>query len=146
MYELLSLNVGYCNISLIIKCVLENVVHKKAEQIPSHGLVCNIMLQSLAIVQAQLGQELLESDTLQTDGTRKFRQHYAACDIRVPENTTYVLGIRHVFSGSSGTTLDTFKEILDDIETVQNQLGKSAVSNTIVSKIKNTMSDRHSAE
>lgn len=87
---------------------MENIVHKKAERLPSHGLICTMML---AVVQAQLGQELLESDgfsTLQTDGTTKFGKHSAAYDIRVPESNTYVLGLRHVFSGSSGDTLEKF--------------------------------------
>lgn len=38
------------------------------------------------------------------------------------------------------------KEILEDIDAMQLKLGKEAVSSKIVSKIKNTMSDRHSAE
>lgn len=91
----------------------------------------------------------MESDgfsTLQTDGTTKFGKHMAAYDIRVPESKTYVLGARLVFSGSSDNTLDTLKEILDDLDVVQNQLGNSAVSSIILSKIKNTMSDRHAAE
>ena len=52
----------------------------------------------------------------------------------------------HVFSGSSMDTLETLKEILDDIDSVQLSLGHQAVSYKIVSKIKNTMSDRHAAE
>ena len=43
-------------------------------------------------------------------------------------------------------TLDTFKEILSDIDSVQQSLGKCAVSGKIIAKIKNTMSDRHAAE
>lgn len=56
------------------------------------------------------------------------------------------LGIRHVFSGSAADTLATFKEILSDIDSVQQAIGKDAVSAKVVSKIKNTMSDRHAAE
>ena len=150
IYELLSLNVGVRNISPIIKCVLKNVVHKKAQRLPSYGLTCSMILESLAVLQAQLGQELSDFDgfsTLQTDGTTKFGNKYAAYDVRVPEtNATFALGLRHVFSGSASDTLDTFKEILDDIDAVQCQIGESPVSNAIILKIKNTMSDRHSAE
>ena len=35
---------------------------------------------------------------------------------------------------------------MDDIDSVQLAIGKNAVSGKIVSKLKNTMSDRHSAE
>ena len=70
---------------------------------------------------------------------------YATYDIKV-ESLTYSLGLRHVFSGSSRDTLETFKEILSDIDSVFLSLGREAVSSKIVSKIKNTMSDRHTAE
>jgi hypothetical protein len=43
-------------------------------------------------------------------------------------------------------TLETLLEILDDLGVVQKELGKSSVASTIVMKLKNTMSDRHSAE
>ena len=82
---------------------------------------------------------------LQTDGTTKFGEHYATYDIRVPE-ATYTLGLRHVFSGSAQNTLETLKEILDDIDSVQLALGKQAASSKIVAKLKNTMSDHHTAE
>ena len=81
----------------------------------------------------------------QTDGTTKFGKHYAAYDISSAE-FSYTLGVRHVFSGSAQNTLETFEEILDDIDCVQQALGKDAASSKIIAKIKNTMSDRHSAE
>ena len=56
------------------------------------------------------------------------------------------LGVRHVFSGSAQNTLETFEEILDDIDYLQQTLGKDAVLSKIIAKIKDTMSDRHSAE
>ena len=150
IYELLSLNVGVRNVAPIIQCVLKNVAHKSASRLPSYGLTCQMIMESLVVAQAQLGEKLsqsLEYNTLQTDGTTKFGEHYAAYDVRMAEDaTTYTLGLRHVFSGSAVDTLDTFKEILDDIDSVQQAIGKEAVSANVVLKIKNTMSDRHAAE
>lgn len=150
IYELLSLNVGVRNIPRIIRSVLENIMHKSVQRLPSYGLTCQMILESLTIAQAQLGEKLSETDghcTLQTDGTTKYGQHFATYDVTNPEDSiTYNLGIRHIFSGSSQDTLETFKEILDDIDNVQQALGKDPVSAEIISKIKNTMSDRHSAE
>ena len=54
--------------------------------------------------------------------------------------------MRHVFSGAAKDTLETFKEIVSDLHGIQLALGKDSVSAMIVSKIKNTMSDRHAAE
>ena len=150
VYELLSLNVGVRNIAPIIRCVMKNIAHKSVNRLPSHGLTCQMILESLMIAQAQLGEKLgggLEYNTLQTDGTTKYGEHYATYDVKTSEDqTAYTLGLRHIFSGSAVNTLDTFKEILDDIDCVQQAIGKDAVSAKIVTKIKNTMSDRHSAE
>ena len=148
VYELLSLNVGVRNVAPVIRCVLSSLAHKSVDRLPSYGLTCQMILESLAVVQAQLGEALSETHgytTLQSDGTTKYGQHYAALDVQ-DSSTTYSLGLRQVFSGSSVDTLETLKEILHDVDAVQLQLGKKAVSSKIVMKIKNTMSDRHAAE
>ena len=130
--------------------MLTKIAHKSVSRLPSYGLTCQMILESLTLVQAQLAEKLSQTDgysTLQTDGTTKFGEHYATYDVRTSEaETAYTLGVRHVFSGSAQNTLDTLKEILDDIDSVQLALGKNAVSTKIISKLKNTMSDRHAAE
>ncbi len=83
--------------------------------------------------------------TLQTDGTTKYGHHFGTYDIATTD-ATYHLGLCHVFSGSAQTTLDTLKEILEDLDIVSNEVGSSKVSEKVLLKIKNTMSDRHSAE
>ena len=117
-------------------------MHKSVSRLPSYGLTCQI-------AQAQLGDELSQvsgSTTLQTDGTTKFGEHFSTYDIRTEEAVTYTLAIRHVFSGSAKNTLETFQEILSDIDSVQKALDGNARSAEIVTKLKNTMSDRHAAE
>ena len=152
VYELLSLNVGVKNIAPAIRCVIKNLAERSVGRLPSYGLTCQMIIESLVVVQAQLGHELSHTETfstLQTDGTTKFGIHYGAFDVRVceaDERTTYTLGIRHVFSGAAKDTLETLKEILTDLDSVQLALGKDSASSVIISKIKNTMSDRHSAE
>ena len=150
VYELLSLNVGVRNVRSIIQSVLNNIAHKSVGRLPSHGLTCQMIIESLTAAQAQLGQELLKSDcplTIQTDGTTKHGDHFATYDISTSKDEQpYTLGLRHIFSGSAMDTMDTFKEILQDIDNVQKAIGKDAVSSEMVAKIKNTMSDRHSAE
>ena len=149
IYELLSLNVGVRNVAPIIRCVLRCLTHKSVSRLPSYGLTCQMILESLTVAQAQLGDELSQVSgytTLQTDGTTKFGEHFSTYDIRTEEAATYTLGIRHVFSGSAKNTLETFQEILSDIDSVQQALGGNARSAEIVAKLKNTMSDRHAAE
>ena len=139
VYELLSLNVGVCNVAPIIRCVLKNVAHKSVSRLPFYGLTCQMMLESLAVVQAQLGDSLSDYCTLQTDSTTKFGEHYAAYDVSTSNCTTYSLGMRHVFSGSASNSLETFKLILTDLDDVNAALGKEAVSSKILLKVKNNV-------
>ena len=101
-----------------------------------------MMLESLTLAQAQLGEELSSEEkdyfTIQTDGTTKYGQHFDTYDVSTNDHT-YTLGLRHIFSGSSLTTLDT-------LDTVHIELGRTEVSSKILAQLKNTMSDRHSAE
>ena len=53
-------------------------------------------------------------ETLQTDGTTKFGEHFTTYDVKT-ESSSYTLGLWHVFSGSSSDTLETLKEILNDM-------------------------------
>ena len=104
IYEFLSLNVGVRNVGPIICCVLKCLVHKSVDYLPSYGLTCQMTLESLTVVQAQLADELSHISgftMLQTDGTTKFGEHFSTFDIRTEEAITYILGIRHVFSGSA---------------------------------------------
>ena len=148
-YELLSLNVGVRNIEKVIRSVLHNISGRSVSRLPSKTTLCEMMIESLTIAQAQLGEKLTEMEgdffTLHTDGTTKHGDHFGTYDITT-EDKTYHLGLRHIFSGSAQTTLDTFLEILDDLDTVCTQAGGASVSDKIMYKIKNTMSDRHAAE
>jgi len=119
------------------------MAHKYTSRLPKHASTSKMILEALIVVQAQLGEELSQTsgfNTLQTDGTTKFGKHYATYDVS-RAGFSYTLGVRHLFSGSVQNTLETFEEILDDIDCVQQALGKDDMSST---KIKNTMSDRHS--
>ena len=142
VYELLSLNVGLRNVGPVIRCVMKNVAHKSVSRLPSHGLTCQMILESLTVAQAHLGEKLgeaegLDNHTLQTDGTTKYGDHLITYDVKTSEDQpAYTLGLRHIFSGSSTDTLDTLKEILDDIDCVQQAIGNGAVSAKIVKKLK----------
>ena len=89
-----------------------------------------------------------EFTTLQTDGSTKFGKHYATYDINSAgfSYSLGVLGVLHVLSGSAKNTLETFEEILDNIDCAQQALVKDAASSKIVAKSKNTMSERPSSK
>jgi hypothetical protein len=148
-YELLSLNVSVNNMKLVIESVLKNIAHKEAICLPKKTTLCDMLIECLTCAQAQIVEELSQEGgahyTLMSNGTSKNKQHFTTFDISTVDST-FALGLRHVFSGSAQNTLETLLEILDDLDVVQKELGKSSVASTIVMKLKNTMSDRHSAE
>ena len=49
IYELLSLNVGVRNVAPIIRCVLRCLMHKSVSCLPSYGLTCQMILESLTV-------------------------------------------------------------------------------------------------
>ena len=96
-----------------------------------------MILEALIVVQAQLGEELSQISgftILQTDGTTKFGKHYITNDVNNSSGCSYSLGVQHAFSGCAKNTLETFEEILDDIDCVQQALGKDSASSKIVAR------------
>ena len=143
-YELLSLNVGLRNVEPIIRSVLHNIAHKTVGRLPSYALASKMLAESLVISHAQLGEKLAETgfNTLHTDGTTKYGEHYGAVEISTKEST-YSIGMRSMFSGSAQNTLDILQEILTDIDDVGTSLGRSPALGKVLANVKNTMSDRH---
>ena len=122
----------------------------ECERLPQHTAINNILAEAHAVAQLQLTETLTQEgqhNVLHTDGTSKFGHKYASYQIAT-EQDTYTLGIRETASGSAQTTLDTLQEILDDL-TCAAAAEKGAGTETgkiILSKIKNTMSDRAATE
>ena len=147
--ELLSHNVGIRKVEPVIRAVLK-LAGIECERLPQHTAINNILAEAHAVAQLQLTETLTQEgqhNVLHTDGTSKFGQKYAGYQIAT-EQDTYTLGIRETGSGSAQTTLDTLQEILDDL-TCAAAAEKGAGTETskiILSKIKNTMSDRAATE
>ena len=86
-----------------------------------------------------LGKE--ENLTLHSDGTSKFGAHYYSFQIST-STTSYSLGLAEMSTGSASHVLETFQQVLSDVELA---VGPNTGA-IILSKIKNTMSDRHIVE
>lgn len=94
-------------------------VGKSVDRVPSRQTVDSISVQKVAVVQKQLESLVGESDmTLYTDETSKFRKSYCVFAVTDTAKNTYLLGLREMASKSAKTTLDTFHEILEDINDV----------------------------
>ena len=95
-----------------------------------------MLAESLVIAQAQLAEKPVTSqyNTLHSDGTTKFGEHYGAVEVST-KSGTYTVGIRNMFSGSAQNTLDMFKEIVEDIDAVNTSLGRDSALTKIVASI-----------
>ena len=102
-----------------------------------------MMIESLTVAQAQLGETLSEKSgyfTLHT-GTTKYGDHFGTYDITA-EDKTYHLGLRHIFLALPRQPLTHSLKFW----MIWTQASGASLSNNIMYKIKNTMSDTHAAE
>lgn len=94
-------------------------VGKSVDRVPSRQTVDRIAVQKVAVVQKQFESLVGESDmTLYTDETSKSGKSYGVFAVTDTAKNTYLLGLREMASKSAKTTLDTFHEILEDINDV----------------------------
>ena len=88
---------------------------------------------------------IVPNNTLHSDGTSKKGYGYQTYDIRMKDGTALVAGLRSVGAGDSQTQLDTFKEVIGDLEKSLGENGNGFFKKGFYS-IKNLMSDRCNAQ
>ena len=95
-YELLSFNVGVKNIEKVIRSVLSNMTGKSISRLPSKTTLCDMMIESLTVAQAQLAEKLTETEedyfTIHTNGTTKHGEHFGAFDVTTKDETYHLVG------------------------------------------------------
>ena len=137
--ELLSLNVGVLNVEPIIRSVLQHCAGFSIKELPQKATLVRMLAEMKGIAYYQLAEMLSKEEnlTLHSDGTTKFGEHYYSFQISTP-TTSYSLGLAEMSTGSASHVLETFQQVLSDVEVAA---GPKAGA-IILSKIKNTMSDR----
>ena len=108
VYELLSNHVSSSKVSKVIEEVLK-LAGKKVNHLPSTSSVQNMNLQRLTLSKKQLG-DLVDDGyvSLYTDETSKY--------IRDHDGHYFTLGLRDLVRKSGKDSLETFNEILNDID------------------------------
>ena len=141
--ELLSLNVGINNVEPVIRSVLKHIASFEIKELPHPTTLTRMYSKMKGLACQQLNAELKKGDnlTLHSDGTSKYGQHFYSFQLSTPDST-YSLGLSEMLSGSATQVLSAFQQILYDLELTS----QSGSSHVILSKIKNTMSDRHIVE
>lgn len=121
---------------------------KEPDRLPSPSTVANMNIQRLCLVKKQLQDELPEkkNTTLHTDETSKVGIKYGGFSVRDEEGNYFALGLREMATKSAQNTLDTFKEILQDIADTRKETHPQSAGNEILCNIQNTMSDRAATE
>ena len=146
--SLLSLGVSASKIDPAIRTVLK-LVNKSVERLPSATLAKTMALEAGILSKVQLGEviSMTQFNTLHTDGTTKFGEKYATFNISTIEGS-YSLALCDIKSGSATDALDTLDNIIEDIDEICSSVSvdMKGKGTAILTTIKNTMSDRHSAE
>ena len=141
--ELLALNVGIKNVDAVIRCVLKHIASIEVKKLPHSSSLVRMLAEMKGLACQQLAEEVSKEGcvSLHSDGTSKYGQHYYSFQI-FTSDSAYSLGLAEMLAGSTSQVLHTFKQILSDLELVAGP--KSG--NILLSKIRNTMSDRHIVE
>lgn len=124
----------------VIRSVLLNIASVEVGSLPKPSTLSGMLTEMKCIAYEQLSDELSSEDniTLHSDGTSKFGAHFGSYQIST-EKSAYSLGLCDMLTGSADVILHTFKQIINDLSLISgNSIGES-----VIGKIKNTMSDRH---
>lgn len=144
VYSLLNYQVSCENVCNVINAVCQ-LLNKKPNKLPTSRTINNWSIERSIIARKQIA-EMAENQntTLHTDEASKYGQKWGAFATRDNEGNYVLLGLRDMATKSSSDTLDTFKEILSDIDMVSKS--DDIVSAKLLTNIKNTMSDRAATE
>ena len=146
VYQLLQHHVGSTQIGPVIGAVLK-LANKTATSLPCKSSVNNMNVQRLVVSQKQLAEEFSskKNTTHYTDETSKFGEKYMGYHGSDDSGRFWVLGLRDISTKSASDTLDTFKQVLNDIETYAEN-ATTPVAKQILVNTKNLMSDRAATE
>ena len=145
VFALLTHNVSTSQVSCVIEDVLK-LAGLVARDLPCISTIQDWNIMRLLVSQQQLGEVLPQEQHLglPSDETSKFGQKFEGFHASDPDGRVYVLGMRDIVSKSGQDCLNTFKQILCDID--DDSHGSDEVARKILVKISSTMSDRASTQ
>ncbi|XP_024117792.1 uncharacterized protein LOC112139279, partial [Oryzias melastigma] len=150
VWDILDCNVAHSQVAPVMKATFQ-LCKKTCNSLPCESTVRNMDKQRLLVAQKQLCDIQDKMNTsLQTDETPKYGEKYCAYVLDDEEKNSYLLGMRHMSDKSALTTLETFQEILEDLNyscTLAQKSEKSeAPGHKLLCNIASTMSDRAATE
>ena len=141
--ELLAMNIGIKNVEPVIRSILKHIASIKVKTLPQSTSLVRMFAEMKGLACLQLAENLTKQGnlTLHSDGTSKYGQQYYLFQVST-NDSAYTLGMAEMLTGSTNQILHTFMQILSNFELV----ARPGSGNLILSKIRNTMSDRHVVE
>ena len=116
VFSLLNHNVPTGQIPAVIESVLK--LAGKTTEVPSKSSINDWNIMRLILAQRQLAEEVPQKSNLGllSDETSKFGRKFEGFHLSDAEGRFYVLGLRDITSKSGQDVLNTFKQILCDID------------------------------
>jgi hypothetical protein len=145
--NLLNFNIAAANVGPVIETVC-SLCKRVPNQTPSYATVKRINDMRISVASKQMKEIAGKSNlTLYSDETSKYGKSFEVFAVTDEQKNSYLLGLREMQCKSSETVLDTLKQILNDInEMCDRSENEETVGYKLLTRIKNTMSDRASTE
>jgi hypothetical protein len=150
--DLLDCGIAYEKVSHAIKSVMHMCGLKSRNDVyPKKYYVANCNQRKLSVSHRHTAEICSENEhqTLYFDETRKQGETFASFITTDENRSLYLLGLKQMANKAAQTQLDTFKIILDDIDTqvsCRPYVLQSSVAFKILEHIQFTMSDRAATE
>ncbi|KAJ8307728.1 hypothetical protein KUTeg_014723 [Tegillarca granosa] len=136
--------VSTADIGKVIKTVCSVLCSRVPNRLPSETTIHRINDMKLSVSLKQISQISEKKNlTLYSDETSKFGKSFEVFAVTDEDKTSYLLGLREMYSKRADSVLDTFKEVLNDINVTCNDITDTdSAGYKLLTNIKNTMSDR----
>ena len=138
------MNISIDNCEKIVRSVLKRLGDLDVGRLPKKSAASVMMVEGRMFALMQAGEAISESEhnVLHLDGTKLKFEEIGSFQV-VTDSGSYTFGIEDIISGEAKTYFDTFRELLTEAATmlVAPQDCDHKV-NTLVSSIKNVMTDR----
>ncbi len=145
IYKLLNCRVSITNIPEVIETVLD-FAGITCPELPKRSTISEMNIERLSLSQQQIAEKVPECEnmTLYTDETTKHGDKFGTYHLSDEDGMMYTMGMRLLPTKSAENTLNTYSDILDDLDLASHT--GDQVSKAIIVHTKNTMSDQASTE
>ena len=148
--EMLSQGVSSQKCSAVIHTVLKNLATVTHDRLPGHSLSADLRNEASVVAKIQCDVKILDGtkNTIHIDGTKKRFREFSSVDITTDTGEGLSVGFDEMSGGTADDYLASTVGILAEIAELlvpqtSTKLEKDTKLGEILTKIRNTMTDRH---